>query len=1188
MSFNQHAVYIWEDDLTTVVQTVNDVIKYEGRLVYDGIGTGGFTIAAGNPALDDIYVGRIAQSNVWSTVTLLEAEVFFIVIKEINLRIEGQQAFFDVRGPMLTHELTYKIITSDTIHDGAKGPALDDIDQIMAYDPNWDVTFPNVGQNPTGTTNGGYIDLQGESIIEALGKAQQQSGEHWRITRLAPPVRRISWLNEPDYYQHNSTNITLKKSPAGDPLSIDNDPLVGKIISLKQTQKQEDIVTRLYVTGGGLGSGAWGLQDATITPDAGFSYVTSSDLVINTALELSHPQVERVVNFPSIAPQDTSTTAKQSASNALYRAAHAYLLARRGVNRHYTIKCITHSNPKPYQWVIVDFNMTIDGDYVIFLNEPLLIQDVAHEVGADGVRYTTLQCTAYDRTKLPTDGQEVMGSFQKTAETFRHADSPPASGGSPVNHDDLSGRDDPNNHLQYLLAAGVGRPLTGNLDVNAGVTIDGVDISAHAANASAHHAAATAGNGIVLSGQQISVDLTATSGLEFSGGDLQIADSIAGSGLTISSKVLAVNVGNGLEIVSDQVRVDLTATSGLEFSGGDLQIADSIAGSGLTISSKVLAVNVGNGLEIVSDQVRVDLTATSGLEFSGGDLQIADSIAGSGLTISSKVLAVDLRTDGGLEFVTDQLQVALSSTEGSILYYSDGLGVDGLGLAGDGLTWNNTNKWLEVDPNSDPGAAADVLGTDSNGAVTVRRLGVGNVGTAFAEDGSIEIGDGGARGNLLIQYKETDNSFHELIVRPTLTNQSAYMRVMPSGSGVGGVDSTFQAFFTDWISDPTNFESIEFAADNFNGWGIIRTNAGGTGTYNPLVLTAGPQSDDGLTILESGLVGFGTNSPAGARVTIRHTENEILRLQHSSAASSPYLSFYQDGTRKGYIQYSDSDSGIRVASDNGVISWHSQGFRRMRLNYGKLYINDVSNANMTIGLTINQGSADDEAFALKSSDVAHGMTDYAETDTYGVMKKHSPTQGTLRIEGYGESVQGLVLFGRATTEATNRNATGNAPVIMVAQKKSGSGVADVSGSGNLLCVRSGGTNKAIFGGDGDLYLDTALNQNHWDRFDDMAIVKGFRAAMSPDGHILRQRFGEFIKGAKHALESTGVARFNDDGSIFYGVRGLQMFTLDALRQKHEHDQVIIAHLADELQIVKDQMIELKNTVVRLESGTNHA
>lgn len=86
-----------------------------------------------------------------------------------------------------------------------------------------------------------------------------------------------------------------------------------------------------------------------------------------------------------------------------------------------------------------------------------------------------------------------------------------------------------------------GGTFTGNVGASAGVTFDGVDISAHAASASAHHNPVTVGNtGLSLSTQEVSLALAGTSGLAISSG-LMLADTIAGNGLTIASKVLAVN-----------------------------------------------------------------------------------------------------------------------------------------------------------------------------------------------------------------------------------------------------------------------------------------------------------------------------------------------------------------------------------------------------------------------------------------------------------------------------------------------------------------------------------------------------------------------------------------------------------------------------------------------------------------------
>jgi hypothetical protein len=68
-----------------------------------------------------------------------------------------------------------------------------------------------------------------------------------------------------------------------------------------------------------------------------------------------------------------------------------------------------------------------------------------------------------------------------------------------------------------------------------------------------------------------------------------------------------------------------------------------------------------------------------------------------------------------------------------------------------------------------------------------------------------------------------------------------------------------------------------------------------------------------------------------------------------------------------------------------------------------LFFNETTNPKMTTGVTINQGANDDEILALKSSDVAHSLTDVTEADTYGLLKKYSADAGGLLVEGFRDA-----------------------------------------------------------------------------------------------------------------------------------------------------------------------------------------
>lgn len=120
---------------------------------------------------------------------------------------------------------------------------------------------------------------------------------------------------------------------------------------------------------------------------------------------------------------------------------------------------------------------------------------------------------------------------------------------------------------------------------------------------------------------------------------------------------------------------------------------------------------------------------------------------------------------------------------------------------------------------------------------------------------------------------------------------------------------------------------------------------------------------------------------------------------------------------------------------------------------GKMFLGDTADADITLGLCINQGAADDAILTLKSSDVGHGCTTYAETDTFAQFRKFSAAEGALNIRGLGESYQGVVLTGIYTTDSSLK-ATGAQPAVQVrVYKIDGTGITDVGANANLFGVQ---------------------------------------------------------------------------------------------------------------------------------------
>ena len=93
----------------------------------------------------------------------------------------------------------------------------------------------------------------------------------------------------------------------------------------------------------------------------------------------------------------------------------------------------------------------------------------------------------------------------------------------------------------------------------------------------------------------------------------------------------------------------------------------------------------------------------------------------------------------------------------------------------------------------------------------------------------------------------------------------------------------------------------------------------------------------------------------------------------------------------GHISYNHSTDSLAIGAGGG-------GATNIFISStGNVLLNDSANADTTQGLTINQGASDDQILALKSSDIAHGLTTLAETDTFAAWQKNSATGGGLQL-----------------------------------------------------------------------------------------------------------------------------------------------------------------------------------------------
>lgn len=204
-----------------------------------------------------------------------------------------------------------------------------------------------------------------------------------------------------------------------------------------------------------------------------------------------------------------------------------------------------------------------------------------------------------------------------------------------------------------------------------------------------------ADKGFQQTADSVTIGTDAMTWVQFSG----TGSFTAGDGIDIAGNVISVDLlaAGGLKFVSTELSIEPSdfAGSGLEDDGSDnLRIAASAAGDGLTGGSgSALALDLlaGGGLKFTAGEVGVEPAdfAGAGLEDDGSDnLRIAAAAAGDGLTGGGgSALSLDLLAGGGLKFTAGEVGIEPADFAGSGLEDdgSDNLRI-AAAAAGNGLT----------------------------------------------------------------------------------------------------------------------------------------------------------------------------------------------------------------------------------------------------------------------------------------------------------------------------------------------------------------------------------------------------------------------------------------------------------------------------------------------------------------------
>lgn len=221
--------------------------------------------------------------------------------------------------------------------------------------------------------------------------------------------------------------------------------------------------------------------------------------------------------------------------------------------------------------------------------------------------------------------------------------------------------------------------------------------------------------------------------------------------------------------------------------------------------------------------------------------------------------------------------------------------------------------------------------------------------------------------------------------------------------------------------------------------------------------------------------------------------------------------------------------GLYIEALDATTTWGIYQVGSADKNYlaASLFINDIVNTKQSIGLTINQGAYDDEILGLKSSDVAHGMTDYAETDTFASFKKIEAIAGGLQIAGWKDADGGLLnalnLFGGLGEAAsTTKSAAAHGVISLEVGIETGTTCEGVGANGNLVVIKNWGSTRFVFDAEGEMHSDDIIGVgDDWDDWDDLALATDL-------SRLPKAKFDEMMRYNAEDFERAGLLTLSVD------------------------------------------------------------
>jgi hypothetical protein len=275
--------------------------------------------------------------------------------------------------------------------------------EVMAFAPaSWSI---DDALGHTATKNGVYLTFAGESVLTALIRIAEHTGENF----TAGFGRNLIWL------QDEQRDSGLRAVAHVDPIASEEAPEIMLIRNLRAAPDGDasDIISRIYPYGGGIGPMRPTLASTSKSAPTGYTLDKTYNYLSCDATEAAYGRIEVSQAWSDIVAKGTDDTQKQKAADALFDRALEFLQKHAAPILSYEADVLKISRPLlPGYKVRVVYDEFVDGYHAVAVDALLWVTETATEIDASGIHVTGLQLATIDRYQQTSSGLSTNSMAQ--------------------------------------------------------------------------------------------------------------------------------------------------------------------------------------------------------------------------------------------------------------------------------------------------------------------------------------------------------------------------------------------------------------------------------------------------------------------------------------------------------------------------------------------------------------------------------------------------------------------------------------------------------------------------------------------------------------------------------------------------------------------------------------------------------